>query len=241
MKKLLFFTILIIGFSACRWDERIVRGNGNRISDTIQLNKLHALAIGGNYKITLKKSFQPKVIIHCDENLLEHIITEDRDGDLSITSNANLVSEKDIRIDIFFQNLERIQTFGASTVSSDDQIEGNDFKLNVAGVGATKLDIDVQFLEVDMSGAGVVELKGFAKEAVVSISGAGALNGYELEVDRCNIDISGVGGAEIYVTDYLEGNINGIGSINYRGQPKKIVRNIQGLGKIEESEEYMGQ
>jgi len=46
------------------------------------------------------------------------------------------------------------------------------------------------------------------------------------------VSISGVGNASLWVTDSLRVSISGVGTIDYWGQPGKVVRSTSGLGTI---------
>ena len=92
-------------------------------------------------------------------------------------------------------------------------------------------------LEAILSGAGVVRLAGEIKEQELNLTGAGKLEAFDLESKECKITVGGIGGAEIFVTDKLEARIEGIGGIEYAGNPQNIITEINGLGKINRANE----
>ncbi len=98
--------------------------------------------------------------------------------------------------------------------------------------GKISLRMEGKELDLRVSGASAIRLRGQVDEQTISMSGAGDLEAYDLVSKYCRIDLSGIGSAEIYVENELEANISGIGSISYRGNPNKVHDNISGLGKI---------
>lgn len=228
-------TIFVL--SSCNKLDKVVKGNGNVDTKVVSVNGFKHISIGGNYHLILKKGFQEKVEITCDENLMSYIQVHSDADKLKIENEGNLVSENNIEVVVYFQHITGVDSYGASFVDSDDQITEDDFRIDLAGVGAISLDLDVSYLTVSMSGAGAVELSGSAHEADLRISGAGGLDAYDLETAQCNVEISGIGGAEVYVTDFLEAHLRGIGGISYKGQPNRIERHITGLGEVKPADE----
>jgi hypothetical protein len=58
------------------------------------------------------------------------------------------------------------------------------------------------------------------------------VNGADLKIQTANVTISGIGGATLWVTDQLTGNISGAGNVSYYGNPQTNT-NSSGIGKFE--------
>ena len=82
------------------------------------------------------------------------------------------------------------------------------------------LKLDVQDLEVDLAGAGLVKLSGKTDRQEIALKGVGSLEAFELESNVCEVSVSGVGGAEVYVKENLNAVVRGIGGIKYKGDPQ---------------------
>jgi len=70
------------------------------------------------------------------------------------------------------------------------------------------------------------------------MSGAGGLDAFDLKAEYARIRISGVGGADIYVTKELDAKISGLGDVTYRGNPANIDKSVSGLGTIQEDRHF---
>ncbi|MBC7333857.1 MAG: DUF2807 domain-containing protein, partial [Actinobacteria bacterium] len=66
----------------------------------------------------------------------------------------------------------------------------------------------------------------------ISISGVGSYDAKELESRNCKIVISGTGKATVNVSETLDINMSGIGSINYIGNPSVTQSITTGGGTI---------
>ena len=78
-------------------------------------------------------------------------------------------------------------------------------------------EIDVKKLSVNLSGAGGMTASGAADDLDVNISGFGDFKGADLHSQTASVQISGTGGATVWVDDQLEVDISGAGSVNYYG------------------------
>jgi hypothetical protein len=102
----------------------------------------------------------------------------------------------------------------------------------MSGAGQFKLgQISATSVGIDISGLGNVDLAGTATSATINISGAGNANCPDLKLQTANVTIPGLGGATIWVTDQLTGNISGAGSVSYYGSPQTDTQ-VSGLGKF---------
>ena len=235
----LFFTFsLLISFTSCHLGLNIKRGNGNVVSVQKDIAPFTSLDFGGNYTVNLEHGDRPSMTIKTDENLLEYINVESYNDKLYINNMHTLSGTEGIEINITYTTLDDISSSGSSTIKNIGSLKADHLKIDMSGAGAIEMDLEVKNLELALSGAGVVKLTGYAENENFDISGAGGLKAYMLQSKNCVVSLSGIGGAQIYVTEKLEATISGIGGISYRGQPQDIQRHISGLGKIQRSEEY---
>lgn len=217
------------------------RGNGTIQIEEIEINDFDRISIGGNYNVTLIQSEETKVVIETDENLLPYINTELFDNTLNINNVHKLKGSKGIQIDIYYKTLNKIYSTGASSLDNDGVINTDELMINLSGAGAIDLEIETTSVKVNLTGAGVINLSGTTDFQETHISGAGGLSAEELISKECSVNLSGLGGAEVYVEDKLEATITGIGGIIYAGNPDVIERQVTGFGKIKRAEEYFNE
>lgn len=85
---------------------------------------------------------------------------------------------------------------------------------------------------VQVAGLGTLYIGGNKQEnLIIDVPGLADLNCYNLEVDVCEIYISGVSTCKVKVNNEIKGTITGDGDIYYRGSPTLSV-NILGDGNI---------
>ncbi|WP_185154412.1 head GIN domain-containing protein [Fulvivirga sp. M361] len=208
------------------------RGNGVMATDRFDVGEFTALETEGNFDITLQRGETPYVTIATDENLLTYIVVEKVGSAVRISTNKNLISDKGVKVTLYYNDLKSIDVSGAARISSGELIKGDYLRVNMAGAGAVDLEVDLKLLAVDISGAGAVKLRGHVIEQEIDMNGAGGLEADELISDDCTISISGVGGASIQVREKLEASVSGIGGITYKGNPSDVQTDVSGLGQI---------
>lgn len=104
--------------------------------------------------------------------------------------------------------------------------------VEVSGGGWIAIDnLNADELNVKLSGAGDFDISGAVKKQEISLSGAGSYKAEDLRSEFAEIDISGAGSAQLWVTDRLDVNLSGVGSLQYYGEAD-VNQNISGVGKV---------
>lgn len=86
-------------------------------------------------------------------------------------------------------------------------------------------------MTVNLSGLGSANLGGEVNQQVVNLSGAGSYYADDLRSQTAAVNISGVGGAEVWAIETLNAETSGAGNIEYKGNPQ-VTQQIGGLGRI---------
>lgn len=231
MRNYLSIALILIVSLGCNVID-YVRGNGEISSEKRLLDDFSKISLRGNYEIGLKKGPRSQIVIVTDSNLLEYIDTQVENEVLVVESIRKISSDNGIKIYITYQELESLKSAGASVINTEGPITSERFELEVPGAGLVDLEVDVTDLEIMLAGAGLVKIKGRAENQNVSLNGVGNLKAFDLESRFCEVTVSGMGGAEINVKENLLARVNGVGSIKYRGNPKKVDEKVSGVGTI---------
>ncbi|MTI21168.1 DUF2807 domain-containing protein [Fulvivirga sp. RKSG066] len=238
MKKtqILIAIVLLLSLAGC--DNMVQeKGNGNIISKDIEVEDFEELDISGNFEINLIKGSKPALTITMDENLFEYVETENRGDQLQIESTRSLRSDEGLRLDITYSRLTSIEVGGAAAIMSDDVVEGDYLNIIMSGAGTIDLKVMLKALKIVVSGAGSVDLSGQVLEQNISMSGAGDVDASRLVSESCEIELSGVGSARLYVTETLDAQVSGVGGITYAGNPSNVKTDVSGLGEISKMKE----
>ena len=215
MRRLITLSFLAVLFLfSCKKDS--LTANGNIVRETrtpgiftgIKMSGVNTVHItyGANYQVELRGS----------SNLLNYYKTNIINGKLYLSyENANVRRDEDVEIFITLPILNSIKMSGSAKIS----INGN-FPI-------------IDFLSLDISGSGDIEIDDYidAQELSISISGSGNVKGERINCKKADVTISGSGDVRIDVQQRLEVMISGSGNVFYTGNPVVNSR-ISGSGKV---------
>lgn len=233
-RNIIAITLSSLILSQCQYLEDFEKGNGTIVTERRMVEDFGQVKIGGGFEVLLINGEVPFVEINTDENLLDFIDTEVRQGNLIVTQQKKLLSKKKIKLIVHYVHLNKIRVMGAAYLSNEEYLEEDDLEIRMDGAGIIDLKLRGDRLKVVLSGAGMVKLAGEVLEQDLSLTGAGKLEALDLESRSCKILVGGLGGAEVFVTEKLEAKIEGVGGIEYAGKPEELITEINGLGKIKE-------
>ena len=233
-----FFLMAIAAFvmlSSCRmFGGKRVSGNGKIVTQERTVSGFNSIDVSGAATVRLRQDSIPSVRVETDENLMEYLDVHVDGNTLVIETKRgyNLDPSKEIIIHATAAQFKDIQASGACEIVSDNLISGNQ-ELKIDASGATTIDIQVTLpkLTTNVSGSGEVTLKGMAKEFSGSISGSGAIKGFDLITDNTELDLSGAADAQITANQKLDIEVSGSGDVEYKGNAN-VNQRISGAGSV---------
>lgn len=113
----------------------------------------------------------------------------------------------------------------ASGVSKFKTLEVNASELcaTLSGTSSFNLSGAIRKVSADMQGATSLFLKGTGNELAVAGSGTAVVNAEKFTVKDASLNLSGVSGASVTVTEKLETETSGTAHIDYYGRPKSVI------------------
>lgn len=225
-KALVMMAAMVLAVSSCnvrignggetiKASEKIVKAKYQQAS----FDKIDNHVVG---KIQLVQSDKSSVTLSAPENYIDLFEFENEDGELEIKfakRNVN-INANDVMIFIYSPTFREIENSGAAEIRMD-ALKTDELEVKNSGVGSFTLDnLDARGLEVSCSGVGNIKIKGRADEAEYSCSGVGNIDAKDLKAKKVEARVSGVGGIDCYASDYIKGNVSGVGGLKYGGHPE---------------------
>jgi len=210
------FLLTGCGFNITSFDPKSMTrftGSGKVVTESRNMSGFDGLVVNGAGRVFVDQTGTESLTITTDDNVLPYIVTEVRDGKLNIGFKSNVVPNnlKDLTFRLTVKDLNAIELNGAVVLK---------------GTG-----IEADQMAVTISGAGFVRLAGKADQLAVTLSGAGAHDSANMECKRATVTNNGAGAAVVRVSDELNATINGIGAVQYIGNPK-VTKGVHGLGVV---------
>jgi len=172
--------------------------------------------------------------IEAPRDYLRYITTGVEGGVLTISNRRGFVGGpiRKVTYTITVKDLKEVSLSGAGAIKifklASDQLE-----INLTGAGSVEIDdLTADKLEVNLTSAGAIVIAGQVDSQEVNISGVGSYESGDLRSNEAEIQLAGAGSAVVWVEEFLDVNVTGIGSVSYYGENPDVRQNVSGLGSI---------
>lgn len=211
-----------------------IKGNGTIKTETRKVSNYDKISVAGSFDVKLIKGMEGSITVKADENLMEYIVTEVKNGNLKIRikKDFNISTNKTILVTVPFETINAISLAGSGDVYSEETIDSSDLKLSLAGSGNLNLNVSSKNLSSNIAGSGNMTLNGNSNEFNCSIAGSGNVNGYELKALVATVKIAGSGNVKINAVNEIQAKNVGSGNIYYSGNPSVEKISSVGSGSI---------
>ncbi|MBT8308121.1 MAG: DUF2807 domain-containing protein [Maribacter sp.] len=238
MKKLATFSLVVLFTisSSAQWGKK-VNGNGKMVTIERSTGDYDAVAVSGWFDVDLVDGNEGDITLKGEENLLEYIITEVKDGKLviKVEKGMNLKPsswKEGIHVTVPIESINAVSLSGSGDIVGKKTIKTGSFKTSMSGSGDITLDVDASSIDASMSGSGDINLSGSTTDFDVTISGSGDIKAYELVADNVDATVSGSADIKVTAKESLKARVSGSGDIHYKGNPGKVDTKTSGSGDI---------
>ena len=208
------------------------KGSGNVVKEIRTLKSFNSIEAGSAFKIVVTKGDVQKLVIETDDNIMEQITSNVKDGELKLSTKGNIKNPTKMLVTITIPELKEIDLSGACDFISKSRFENNKMEIELSGASEAELKVKCEKIDIDMSGASKLEVTGFASSQRIEASGACSINNYELESDKADINCSGASTVKVYVKEGILGDASGASNIYYKGNPKAVVIETSGAASV---------
>jgi Putative auto-transporter adhesin, head GIN domain len=230
IKRIFLGLVIAFALNSCI---NTIDGNGEVTKEQRTVSSFNKIDISGGYEVLINQGSEERLELEVDENLLELIETETKNNTLYISSKKSIGNATSLKLYITVVDVNDIDVSGAIELKNKGTYQTENLEIEVSGAGDIDLDVDVENLTMDMSGASETTLSGTANNFEIEISGAGELQAKKLKTRNTTIAISGAGSAVVFAKKTLKVEVSGAGSVKYKGSPK-VEKDISGAGSVEE-------
>jgi hypothetical protein len=189
-----------------------VKGSGNAKTEARKVDGFSAVDVSGSVHVELAIAAQPSVEVSGDDNLVAMIDTQVHGDVLSIGNHGNMRPVVPLVVRVSATRIAKVTASGATTVAVHG-VHGDQLAITVEGAATLRGDGAVHQLTVDTSGAGTLDLE-------------------HLTAERASVKASGSGTVTIDVTQALDADVSGAGTVNYHGNPPDVKKDVSGAGSL---------
>jgi hypothetical protein len=228
----LFITGITVMSVANTGNENTITGNGNVVTQKRTIESFHALKVSGGIDVILTQGIDISLQVEADENLLENIKTEVKNGVLNIYSEKNIRNAKTMQIHLTFNKIDAITASGGCDITSKEKLSFSSLQTDLSGGCDIKLEFKAENLMCKNSGGCDAYFKGEAAECSLNVSGGSDFKGSDFRVTNCKIVASGGSDVYVFVSGTLDAEASGACDVYYSGSPIKVTKRASGGSEI---------
>ena len=216
----------------------VLEGSGTIVDKKHEIQPFETLHAGTILRLKIRAGEKPSVVVHADDNLIDHIQVTQEGKRLTVMLEKDLrVRRASITVDVTTPTLNELFVEGAAQVEMDG-IQAKYLAIRLAGAAKLSGQVDAKNLEIDASGATHVRLKApddrTAESVTINAKGATSVDLEQLPAKRVSVVMSGAGHCRVFASEELKAEAAGVGSITYFGNPGKVTKKVRGIAKISE-------
>jgi len=193
--------------------EATAQGLGETTSESRDVSGFEAVELREIGSLSIEQTGSESLTVEAEGDVLPKLTTEVVNDRLVIgpKPGTTVQTTKPINYKLTVEALDALEVSG----SGDVEAEG----------------ISTDRLAVTIGGAGNVKAGGEADKQEIDISGSGAYRAENLNSREAKIGVSGAGSAIVNVSEELDADVSGVGSVEYIGDPT-VKRDASGAGRV---------
>jgi hypothetical protein len=186
---------------------------GNVTSESRNASGFDEVELQGVGNLSIRRTGSESLTVEAEKDVLPKIRTEVENNRLIIgpKTNTTIRTTEPINYELTVKNLNALEVSGSGSVEAES--------------------IDTYELAVTISGTGNVKMSGKADSQEIDISGSGSYRAGGLESKEAKIGVGGAGSAIVNVSEALDAEVSGSGSVEYIGDPT-VNQDVSGAGRV---------
>jgi len=220
--RLILFLLVIAGTNLT-----VLAGDRDK-TENRKVRDFNAIKVSTGIDLYLRMGETEAVKIVADDDIIDDVITEVKDGTLRIYMKKNnwfnWGGNKTKKAYVTVQELNAINASSGSDVRSENTLEGESLKIQASSGSDIEIEVFYKNLWLDTSSGSDARLSGKVKTFDAEASSGSDIKAQKLESKICKVRVSSGSDATVSVSDELYARASSGGDIRYYGNP--MVRDI---------------
>ena len=198
---------------------------GNERGKVRNIKNFQAIKVSSGIDLYLKMGSSETLKIEADDDLLDDITTEVKNGTLHINMKQqnnwfNWGSNRSAKIFVTVKKLNELDVSAGCDVKSENTLEGEELKVNASSGSDVNLDVYYKTLSVSSSSGSDARVVGKVKNFVAKASSGSDIKARELEAAIGKLTASSGSDISVTIMDELYAKASSGADIKYYGNPK---------------------
>jgi len=227
-----FFTTTLI--TSCSVDIfNRVDGNRHVVTENRKLNDdFTAVKVSSGIDLYITQGNIADLSVEADENLLDIIKTEVKDGQLRIYSEKNIWRAKARKVHLTVKTINELKATSGSDVYSENIIKTSHFKVSVASGADARIKVIADRVESSASSGADLRISGKTTNHTSNASSGSSIYAYRLKSEETTVKVNSGADINIHASKSINAKANSGGDIDYRGNPKNVYKKTSSGGSV---------
>lgn len=212
---------------------RRMRGSGDITTESRNISGFTGVKTATAIDIHLTQGNGFNVEVEADDNLMEYIVTEVKNGVLEVyLDRVNLTYHKKMVVHVTMEDVDYLSASSAGDIIGVTPIKADELKVRTSSAGDVKIEVTANMLDLSTSSSGDITISGKADYLEAKTSSAGDIKGTDLVVREADLSSSSAGDIKITVTERLKARASSAGDIHYYGNPTYVDAHSSSAGDV---------
>lgn len=191
MKKILLIALILGAIASvagfCLTIAGTLKGSGKIVSRTIPASDFDRISSARAVKVTISDTISDKIFIEADDNIIDHVIAEVKDGELKITIDNKLrnINNATVRATVPANgHIRSLDASSASEIVSEVALSADEFDMEASSAASIEATVKVVGkCSIESSSAATVRATVIARECSMDASSAATIDAYVTTTD----------------------------------------------------------
>lgn len=238
MKTLARIAILVLAalfISSCNFNATFgpgEMGNGELTQESRKANETFTEVVASEgIDVYLTQAATQEITVEADENIIDLIGTDIKDGRLRIHAIEN-IGRATKKVYVSLPEITALKSSSGADLIAKTPLEVDQLKLNASSGSDLELfQVQADGIEADASSGANIEIAGTANELDADSSSGANIKAKNLLTKNCTADASSGAGISVNVSESLVADANSGADIRYKGDPE-VQKNKSVSGSI---------
>lgn len=201
-----------------------ITGSGKQTTKDLKFADFKKVSVSSAFRVEIRQDKKFSVSVTADDNIIDFIKAEKKDSTLEITMDHkdrgfSFNNTGPMKVAITMPALDEVHLTGATNANIEGFKSKKPFHAKVSGASKIQGEIEAGDIDLELSGASSVTLKGSGKDANISVVGASGVKLGEFTLNSANVKLSGASSATVNAKSKLDYAVHGASSLRYLGNP----------------------
>lgn len=190
------------------------------------LDQFSRINVAGSMQVFYIQGDKYTVLIDAPQELMEKIVVYVKAKELNIGCKKETLGSdlflplRDVKIFVTSPSIKEIDLTGSGNLTTKGEIKASRLDVGLTGAGNMNFEgvLSCNYLDVDLTGSGNMKFSNVtADKMVTDVTGSG------------NVDYSSIAAGRV------ESDITGVGNIKISGKTSEHIKNVTGLGNVDDA------